>query len=213
MSRRWLASLTGALLLGSLLAPPAAAHDTLVASDPPDGATLDAAPESIVLEFSADILELNPGMEITGPDGAQVELGEAQVDGPSVTWDVVGELGGGQHDVVWVVTSSDGHPIDGELSFIVEPVETAEPEPVETPEPEPVETPEPTATAAPAPEEPDVDAIASSPDQAEEADPADLSDNAEAWFFGGLAVTALVVVAVVLVMRRNRDPNGPPGQH
>ena len=114
---RWIAAVAGALVLGSLLATPAAAHDALVASDPPDGAVLEVAPESIVLEFTGNILDLNPQMQVTDAAGETLEVGEAQIDGMFVTWELLDELAGGQYDVVWVVTSSDGHPIDGEFSL------------------------------------------------------------------------------------------------
>ncbi len=214
MTSRWAASLAGALLIGSLFAAPAVAHDSLVSSDPPDGAVLDAAPEAVVLEFSGNILDLNPGLEITGSPGEEVSTGPAQIEGTVVTWELTEEIGSGDYDVVWVVTSQDGHPIDGTFTFSVA---AAEPTPSE--EPTTTSSPEESTPAA-TPDEPEAaepsDAAEATPDDepstSEPTDPSDISSTAEAWFFAGLALTVLVVVGVLVATRRNRDPNGPPGQ-
>src|SRR5690554_1171131 len=200
---RWFVAVVAAVLVGPFVASPALAHDALASSDPPDGAVLEAAPDAIVLEFTGNILDVNPAIEVTGPDGDQLEVGEAQVDGTRVTWDLTGPVPAGELAVVWAVTSQDGHPIDGELSFTVEVSEPAPGATVpESAEPEPVdlETTEPTASPAPSP--------SSTPQNG-----SDISSAVEGWFFAGLVVTALAIVAVVLFARRNRDPNGPPGQH
>ena len=223
---RLLASFAAVFLLGSLFAAPAAAHDALVASDPPDGAVLEVAPEAIVLEYTGNILDINPALQVTDQDGAEHEVGDAQIDGMFVTWELVDALPAGTFDVIWVVTSSDGHPIDGEFSFTVEGA--AEPEP--EPEPEETEAPvtepadEPTAAAtedvteetpqtSPEPVTDDAQDPEATTDEDAVNDPADISDNAAAWLVAGGAVTLLLLVGVIFLARRNRDPNGPPGQH
>lgn len=218
--RRWIAALAGALVLGSLVVPPAAAHDSLIASDPPDGAVLEVTPSEIVLEFTGNILDINPALQVTDQDGTEHAVGDAQIAGTFVTWEFAEPLPAGTFDVIWVVTSSDGHPIDGELAFTVERTpepeateeepEATEPSPEDT---EPAET-EPTTEPAPETSEP----VAEEPDDtatqdATEDDPADISDNAEAWLIAGGIVTVLVAVLAIVLIRRNRDPNGPPGQH
>lgn len=224
---RWVAALAGAFLLGSLVASPAAAHDALVASDPPDGAVLEVAPSEIVLEYTGNILDINPALQVTDQDGGEHAVGDAQIDGMFVTWELVDELPAGTFDVVWVVTSSDGHPIDGEFSFTVEGAPEPEPEPEATEEPvaadedatDPGTESETAEPEAPAPETADADEAAAEDAPADEAtaedadDPADISDNAWAWLVAGGVVTLLVLVLVVILVRRNRDPNGPPGQH
>ena len=69
------AALLAALLL---LGAPAQAHDTLLESDPADGATLETSPEAITLTYSADILDVSPLVRITDEDGEQ-QIGRAHV--------------------------------------------------------------------------------------------------------------------------------------
>ncbi|NLF04903.1 MAG: copper resistance protein CopC [Actinomycetales bacterium] len=224
MRSRLLTVLAGTALALGVAAAPAAAHDTLLASDPADGAVLGEPPTAITLEFSGELLDLNPALELTTSDGTPVEVGEAHLDGPTASWTITEpeSLAAGDYEVVWAVTSSDGHPIDGTFAFTVEGAaapESPEPttteptttEPTTTPEPT---TPEPTATD-PAQTDPDpsvteVELTAT----AEPQDPSDISRTAETWFFAGLAVSVLVVIGIVVAVRRGgRDPNGPPGQH
>lgn len=230
MVRRWFAPLLGALVLSFALATPAAAHDALIASDPPDGAELDAAPSEIVLEFTGNILDINPELRITDAEGTEVEVGPAQIEGTFVTWELLEELAGGSYDVVWVVTSSDGHPIDGTFTFTSPAAPEPEPSATETDDAAQGETTEGEGTQGdatqddaaqdPAPEQTDPELTETpgadatlSPEQVTPPPADDISDNAEAWFFAGLAVTVLVVVGIVVLVRRGRDPNGPPGQH
>ncbi|UFU07112.1 copper resistance CopC family protein [Ruania halotolerans] len=107
-------------LLGTITASPAAAHSALISSDPEDGATLSTAPESLLLTFNEDILEMGTSIEITGPDSADVTDGEPELDGPDVRQRLVADLPAGEYVVIWRVVSADGHPIDGELTFTAE---------------------------------------------------------------------------------------------
>lgn len=205
-SSRFFTVLAGAVLALGALATPAAAHDVLVSSDPADGATLAEPPASVVLEFSGEILDLNPAIEVTH-DGETVEVGEARIDGTTVAWELTApeSLEAGEYAVVWAVTSQDGHPIDGSFGFVVDAAWA--PGGTPTPEPsEPAQTPEASPSAQ--------DGLEDSVEGPPASEPADLSRTAEMWFLAGLVVTALVVGGVVvLAVRRNRDPNGPPGQH
>jgi len=220
-----LAVLAGLALAVTAAAAPAAAHDSLLSSDPADGAHLAEPPGAVVLEFSGEILELNPALELSHAQ-VPVELGEAQVSGRTVTWEVLDPQGlpAGEYGVVWAVTSEDGHPIDGTFSFEVDAAWSPVVE--ETTEPEPSESAEPSEAAEPSAEEPEAETeqpgsgetlVPVGDESLEKAkdgsDLTDVSGMAEMWFFAGLAVTVLLVVGIVLAIRRSRDPNGPPGQH
>ena len=124
------------VLLGAamLLAPaPAHAHDSLISSDPADGATLETSPEQITLTYSADVLEVSPVVQISESDsGEPVELTPV-IDGPTVTAEIPEPLAAGTHTVQWRVVSSDGHPIEGSFTFTVETgPEPTEGQPTET---------------------------------------------------------------------------------
>lgn len=124
------------VLLGAamLLAPaPAHAHDSLISSDPADGATLETSPEQITLTYSAEVLEVSPVVQISaGESGEPVELTPV-IDGPAVTAEIPEPLAAGTHTVQWRVVSSDGHPIEGSFTFTVETgPEPTEGQPTET---------------------------------------------------------------------------------
>lgn len=107
----------------------ASAHDELISSDPADGETVDEAPEELVLTYSASIATVGAQLQITDEDGNDVADGDPEVVGTDLI-QALTELGSGDYEVVWRVTSSDGHPISGTFGFTVaaaaEPEETEE---------------------------------------------------------------------------------------
>ncbi|GAA1328835.1 hypothetical protein GCM10009592_17340 [Brachybacterium rhamnosum] len=115
-----LAALVAAALLLLLTAAPASAHDSLVSSDPEDGATLETSPEQVTLDYSADVLDVSPVVRITGEGGEVVAELDPEVDGSTVTAALDEPLAAGDYEVRWRVVSSDGHPIEGTQSFTVE---------------------------------------------------------------------------------------------
>lgn len=98
--------------------PAAAAHDSLVSSDPEADASLEQAPEQITLSYSAEVLDLSTVVQVTDADDAEVGVGEPEIDGTDVTVDLP-ELPAGDYEVQWRVVSSDGHPIEGTFPFTV----------------------------------------------------------------------------------------------
>lgn len=101
-------------------APPASAHDGLVASTPTAGETVDAL-DAVTLTFSDTLLNLG-GMgnaftiQVVSADGRFYTDGCVTLDGASVSAPV--RMGGaGRYDVRWQVVSSDGHPTSGEYAF------------------------------------------------------------------------------------------------
>lgn len=117
-----LLALCGALLLAVLLAlpAPAQAHDTLLSSDPEDGASLETSPEEITLTYSADILEVSPLVRISDENGDELAEIVPTVEGPVATATLEEPLPAGTHTVQWRVVSSDGHPIEGTFTLTVE---------------------------------------------------------------------------------------------
>jgi methionine-rich copper-binding protein CopC len=124
------AALLAALLL---LGAPAQAHDTLLESDPADGATLETSPEAITLTFSADILDVSPLVRITDEDGEQLAEITPSVDGPVATATLEEPLPAGESTIQWRVVSSDGHPIEGTFTVTVEQDAAEEPADEEAP--------------------------------------------------------------------------------
>ena len=108
-----LLALGTSLLLALLLALPlpAQAHDTLLTSDPVDGASLETSPEAITLTFSADVLEVSPLVRITDESGNQLAEIVPAVDGPTATATLEVPLPAGHNAFALVETgrlSADG---------------------------------------------------------------------------------------------------------
>lgn len=223
-SQRLRAALTGltglavaaAAALGA--ATPATAHDVLLESDPADGATLATPPERIVLTFNNPVLQVSPTIAVTDPDGTAVGDSAAVVDGANVSIDLPVDVPAGTYDVQWRVVSSDGHPIEGELSYDVE--QSAAPEPTTEPtEPEPEPT-DPAPTAEPEPEEPTDPEPTTDPEETadpETAEPGPADPDADdAGFPSALAVTLALVMlvatgAVAWWLRRRSGRGDQPG--
>lgn len=130
-------ALTVALLLGLLMvAPVATAHDVLTESNPADGDALEEAPAEIVLTFNNDPLDMGNALTLADDSGATVAEVEGAANGRDVVFDLSGtEIPAGELTANWRVVSSDGHPIEGTLTFSVAEaaVEPTEPD-TEAPE-------------------------------------------------------------------------------
>jgi len=99
---------------------PAFAHTSLAGSSPEDGDVLTEQPQHLHLTFSGELESSLHRVDLTGPDGAGVALGEAALDsnGRSLTTELP-ELPNGTYRVAYRVISADGHPIEGGFAFEV----------------------------------------------------------------------------------------------
>lgn len=98
--------------------PTAVAHDSLVSSTPADGATLSNAPSRVVFVFSGRIQSDFAQVAVVDSAGENVIAGEPVVDGTDVRFPLPA-LADGQYQASFRVVSSDGHPINGSISFSV----------------------------------------------------------------------------------------------
>jgi copper transport protein len=104
---------------GVVTAAPAAAHATLVSTDPGEGARLDRAPAEVTLEFSEGV-SLGAGYaRVLAADGARVDTGAAAVEGRVLTIPLRPGLPDDGYLVTYRVISADSHPIAGAYSFVV----------------------------------------------------------------------------------------------
>ena len=186
----------GLLLVG---APGAAAHDRLVSSAPAADETLDAVPAEVVLTFSAEVQELGTVAELHDGGDAVVGADASRVDGREVVLDLPADLPAGDYDVVYRVTSSDGHPISGEIPFTLDVAaapSTAAPTPSASP------APSPGASASSA--VPTTEPSAAPSDDATE--PVAGTDDGVPWapVVAVLVVVSLGAVAAVVLGRRRR---------
>jgi copper transport protein len=104
---------------GVVTAGPAAAHATLVSTDPGEGARLEQAPDRITLRFSESV-SLGAGYaRLLQADGT-VHLSTASVDGDTLTITPRSALPDDRgYLVTYRVVSADSHPISGSYSFVV----------------------------------------------------------------------------------------------
>lgn len=113
---RLLVTFVGAVLalLGSAM--PASAHNELRASRPENGQTLSTAPTAIVLTFGEPAVAMGTQIAVTGPSGV-VSSGEPHLVGNTVSQDLLPGAPAGTYTVAWRVTSADGHPVTGTITF------------------------------------------------------------------------------------------------
>ena len=110
-----LVTLVGLTLLVS--AGSAVAHNELIGSDPPDGATVATGPAQVRLTFD---LPLKPGFStvtVTGPHSSQWQAGPPAEAGAVVSAPVRALGPAGQYTIAYQVLSADGHPVRGVVRF------------------------------------------------------------------------------------------------
>ncbi|MBM7509531.1 methionine-rich copper-binding protein CopC [Nocardioides salarius] len=114
--------------VGTLAAPPAAAHTDLLSVDPADGAQLDTWPEVLTLTFTED---MSPGLStitarIGGGETLDLELSNGASPAELVaavprsrTSDTSTPGGRTPWRISYRVVSRDGHPVAGSFTFTV----------------------------------------------------------------------------------------------
>ncbi|NPC96206.1 copper resistance CopC family protein [Nocardioides sp. zg-DK7169] len=105
--------------LAWLPVPPAAAHASLVSSDPAEAGLLETLPSRAVLTFDSAITEVH-ALAVTGPDGDVVN-GAATYDGAEVRQNLWAGPDG-DYVMSYDVVAADGHEISGEVRFEVGPL-------------------------------------------------------------------------------------------
>ncbi|MBT1544799.1 copper resistance CopC family protein [Curtobacterium aurantiacum] len=175
-------------------APPASAHVALISSDPTDGATVAADLERVTLTFTeAPLIGLEAGLriEVRDHDGTDESTGAVTVEGPSMSKAV--SLSPGPHTVVWRYVSPDGHPIEGQYAFSVEPAASPTVPPTTT-----------SPTTAPTPSsEPTAAAVASS------AGTHTHGHGGPSLLFGVVGLVAVLIIGAVVVRIRRRADARP----
>lgn len=99
-------------------APPAAAHDDLVLSDPADSGVVEELPSRAVLTLSGPVRKVRE-VTVTGPEG-DVTNGAPSVHGAEVRQNLWAGPDG-DYVIAYEVVSSDGHEVTGEIHFEVGP--------------------------------------------------------------------------------------------
>jgi copper resistance protein C len=143
-----------ALAIGVLLGvcglgvAPAAAHTTLVATEPAADSTVTTTLEEVVLHFSGAVQTAFAEVEVIDPEGVRVQHGPTRPDGTAVHQALGSLERTGPHRVRYRVLAGDDHPLDGELVFDYQG---------------PVSEPTPEVTAPPSPREHRTEEVAVAP--------------------------------------------------
>lgn len=106
-----------ATVLPGLIFSPAAAHAALLRSTPADGAVLATAPPAVEFVYNEDINPAFAQVVVRDGSGAVVSSGNPQVTGPVVKAPLPTTLREGLVTAAYRVTSKDGHPIAGQITF------------------------------------------------------------------------------------------------
>jgi methionine-rich copper-binding protein CopC len=181
-----------------VFAPPASAHDELIASDPAADSTVEGLPSVLTLTYSAYIASDAGASEVAVTDASGTSLtdGAPTVDGAVLTQPLTGSASGAI-TVLWKVVSSDGHPISGEFTFTA--TAAPQPEPTASNSAEPSESAEPTPIAAPVTPEATASPIAEDPNMA--------AVDMRPWYIAGIVLLIAVAGSVLYltISRRRRD--------
>ena len=103
------------LVLGS---SPAAAHTSLLSSDPEDGASLTASPTQMTLIFTENV-EAPAFVAVVAPDGSPVKVSSVQAVDRRATAQIEDASQQGRYTVSYRVVSADGHPVEGTIHYSV----------------------------------------------------------------------------------------------
>jgi copper resistance protein C len=123
----------GLAMLGS--APPAAAHNSLIGSEPKDGALLESGPVQIDLKFDQPV-QAGQGLNsiaVIGPNNDRWEGGPVTVASNVVSTPVRPLGPAGTYKIGYRILSADGHPVSGELKFTLTRAGTGTPAEVGVP--------------------------------------------------------------------------------
>lgn len=96
---------------------PALAHATLVASSPRDGDQLQSLPGQVRFEFS-EKMSAPAYVVVTTPDGTSATVGDPDVEGALVSQQLT-DGPDGAYVIAYRAVSKDGHPLTGEIDFLV----------------------------------------------------------------------------------------------
>jgi methionine-rich copper-binding protein CopC len=108
----------GALLVSPLvLAGPASAHDSIVGSQPADGATVTTPPTQVRITFEEPPTAPGLAVAVMAPGGTSVVAGPPTIEGNVVVQELTALSVGGAYSVSYRVVSADGHPVTGTFRF------------------------------------------------------------------------------------------------
>jgi copper resistance protein C len=104
--------------LAFLSGSPAFAHAFLDHASPPVGGTVATAPRELTLSFTQKLEPAFSTVQVTGPNGAQLDQGKARISGNTMRVSIK-SAGPGAYHVHWHALSVDTHTTQGNYTFHV----------------------------------------------------------------------------------------------
>lgn len=99
------------------------AHAVLSVAEPADGQALDVAPARATLRFSETVSPL--AFRLLRPNGEIVRLGDVRAEKDVISVGLPVDLQAGTSILNWRVSSADGHPVGGTVTFVLGQAEPA----------------------------------------------------------------------------------------
>jgi copper transport protein len=116
--RRAVGALALAVAFLVALAAPASAHAQLERTVPSAGAVLDRAPSVAKVRFNEAIQVKADGLQLHDASGSRLDTGKVRhVDGGKELDLPLGDLKDGGYVLTWRITSADGHPVSGGVTW------------------------------------------------------------------------------------------------
>ena len=193
-TRGWvLVGLTVAAAVVVFSAPAALAHTSLLSSTPADSAELDAPPAAVELVFTEPVNPELVTVVVTSTAGTQWQAGAPVVSAANVSQPLQPLTEAGEYVVAYRVVSADGHPVTGQVGFVLRL-------PAFAPSTEPSATALPTSTPV---------AARAQPPSTEN------SASSSAWTYAaiGLPVAALLFAVGMGIARSRARSRGGTGGH
>ncbi|SDN47638.1 copper resistance protein CopC [Bacillus sp. OK048] len=94
------------------------AHTSLSSSNPAEGQVVTEALEQITLTYATTIEELST-MNLL-KDGNKLSFEEIKIDNKQMIGTISKPLENGSYTIQWNILGEDGHPIKGEINFVVQ---------------------------------------------------------------------------------------------
>ena len=186
-----------ALLLLPLLwgwyAAPAFAHDRLVGTTPASGSSV-TAPSMVQLRFAEKVIATGTRIEVKDPT-SKVVSSALTVSGDVVSVRLAQPTTAGTYQVIWRITSDDGHPVSGAFSFRAAPAAGAT-------------TSSSTSTASPSTSSSSAGSSSSSVVPTQQV-PTNKTNNEPGWIIAAVVVAALAIAAGVVISRRRLKDDEP----
>ncbi len=103
------------MLFGSATA--ASAHDSVTATAPSNGETVDTVPEKVTITLSNTPATIGSEIQVLDGSGTNWSAGAVDVLDNTASQAVKPGAPAGDYTVKWRLVSSDSHPIEGEFTF------------------------------------------------------------------------------------------------